>query len=193
MLISGPEMLPQVALRAPPAFRLLAHFWPGPLTLILPARPDLPPLLTGGTGAIGVRQPGHILVCRLLAALGFPVTGTSANRSGRPPLTEAAAVARELVGGPDPGGWPHPWRPAFHHRGPDRDPAPPGAGRGDQRGHPQGSPSGDYYLGDLMAKETAVVGIDLGGTNVRLALVTPGGRILARWDGPRPLCPIGKL
>ena len=114
VLIAGPEMLPQVALQAPPAFHVLAHLWPGPLTLILPARPDLPPLLTGGTGAIGVRQPGQPLVCRMLAALGFPVTGTSANRSGQPPLTTAAAVARELgaevdlilEAGPTPGGRP---------------------------------------------------------------------------------------
>ena len=55
------------------AFRWLAPLWPGPLTLILPARPDLPPLLTGGTGTIGVRQPRQHLVCRLLAALGLPV------------------------------------------------------------------------------------------------------------------------
>ncbi|MGA7563949.1 MAG: L-threonylcarbamoyladenylate synthase [Desulfobaccales bacterium] len=114
VLISGPEMLPQVALPAPPAYQLLAPLWPGPLTLILPARPDLPPLLTGGTGAIGVRQPGHILIRRLLAALGFPVTGTSANRSGQPPLATAAAVALEmgeevdliLDAGPTPGGRP---------------------------------------------------------------------------------------
>jgi len=114
VLISGPEMLPKVALPAPPAYQLLAPLWPGPLTLILPARPDLPPLLTGGTGAIGVRQPGHILIRRLLAALGFPVTGTSANRTGQPPLATAAAVARELGGevdlileaGPTPGGLP---------------------------------------------------------------------------------------
>ncbi len=114
VLISGPEMLPQVALPAPPAYQLLAPLWPGPLTLILPARPDLPPLLTGGTGAVGVRQPGQPLVCRLLAELGFPVTGTSANRSGQPPLTAAAAVARELgeevdlilEAGPTPGGQP---------------------------------------------------------------------------------------
>ena len=114
VLISGPEMLPQVALPAPPAYQLLAPLWPGPLTLILPARPDLPPLLTGGTGAIGVRQPGHILIRRLLAALGFPVTGTSANRTGQPPLATAAAVALEmgeevdliLDAGPTPGGRP---------------------------------------------------------------------------------------
>ena len=102
-----------MALPAPPAYQLLAPLWPGPLTLILPARPDLPPLLTGGTGAIGVRQPGHILIRRLLAALGFPVTGTSANRSGQPPLATAAAVALEmekvdliLDAGPTPGGRP---------------------------------------------------------------------------------------
>ncbi len=114
VLITGPEMLPQVALQAPPAFRRLVHLWPGPLTLILPAKPDLPPLLTGGTGTIGVRQPGQPLARRLLAALGFPVTGTSANRSGQPPLTAAAAVARDLgpevdlilEAGPTPGGRP---------------------------------------------------------------------------------------
>ena len=75
---------------------------------------DLPPLLTGGTGTIGLRQPRQHLVCRLMAALGLPLTGTSANRSGQEPLTTAAAVARELGdevdlildAGPCPGGLP---------------------------------------------------------------------------------------
>jgi L-threonylcarbamoyladenylate synthase len=115
LLISGPEMLSQVATRVPEAAsRLMAFFWPGPLTLILPARPELPPGLTGGTGTIGVRQPRQPLVCRMMAVLGFPLTGTSANRSGQPGLTEAAEVAREfgagvdliLDAGPCPGGTP---------------------------------------------------------------------------------------
>ena len=92
----------------------MAAFWPGPLTLILPALDHLPRLLTGGTGTIGVRQPRQPLVCRLMATLGLPVTGTSANRSGQEALTTAAAVAREfgagvdliLEAGPCPGGLP---------------------------------------------------------------------------------------
>ena len=95
VLIAGPEMLFQVVRGVPAAaLPLMAAFWPGPLTLIFPARLDLPPLLTGGTGTVGLRQPRQDLVCRLMAALGLPLTGTSANRSGQEPLTTAAAVAR---------------------------------------------------------------------------------------------------
>jgi L-threonylcarbamoyladenylate synthase len=102
VLVAGPEMLPLVTRELPAvAARLLAGFWPGPLTLILPALPLLPEGLTGGTGTIGVRQPRQPLVCRMMTALGLPVTGTSANRSGHRPLTEAAAVARELGAGVD--------------------------------------------------------------------------------------------
>ncbi len=113
VLIAGPEMLARVAREVPEAAsRLLARFWPGPLTLILPALDHLPRLLTGGTGTIGVRHPRQALVCRLMTAIGLPVTGTSANRSGRRSLTEAAAVAEEfgagvdliLEAGPCPGG-----------------------------------------------------------------------------------------
>lgn len=115
VLVGGSEMLPQVAGEVPEAgARLMERFWPGPLTLILPARPGLPDLLTGGTGTIGVRVPRQAVTCRLLTSLGFPVTGTSANRSGRPPLVAAAEVAREfgdavdliLDTGPCPGGLP---------------------------------------------------------------------------------------
>ncbi len=113
LLVAAPEMLSQVAAAVPPlAAALMARFWPGPLTIIFPARPDLPGLLTGGTGTIGVRQPRQTHTCGLMAELKFPVTGTSANRSGRPPLTTAAQVAREfgrgveliLDAGPCPGG-----------------------------------------------------------------------------------------
>jgi L-threonylcarbamoyladenylate synthase len=74
----------------------MEKFWPGPLTIVFPGLPSLPRLLTAGTGTVGVRQPRHHLTCRLITALGFPITGTSANRSGRPPLTTAAEVAREF-------------------------------------------------------------------------------------------------
>jgi len=102
VLVNGGEMLPQVAREIPgPARRLMEHFWPGPLTLILPSRPGLPRLLTGGTGAIGVRQPRQPVTCRLIAALGHPITGTSANRAGGPPLLRAGEVAREFGDGVD--------------------------------------------------------------------------------------------
>jgi len=115
VLIAAPETLSRLAREVPEAAsRLMAAFWPGPLTLILPARPDLPRRLTGGTGTIGVRQPRQLLVCRLMTALGLPLTGTSANRSGQEPLTAASEVARELGegvdlvldAGPCPGGLP---------------------------------------------------------------------------------------
>lgn len=115
VLVANLEMLAQVAQEVPEsAARLMARFWPGPLTIILPAPANLPALLTGGTGTIGVRQPRQPITCRLIEALGFPVTGTSANRTGRPPRPTATEVAREfgegvdliLDAGPCPGGLP---------------------------------------------------------------------------------------
>lgn len=115
LLVDGPEMLNQVAREVPGlARRLMARFWPGPLTIIFPSLPHLPRLLTGGTGTIAVRQPRQALTCRLIAALGHPITGTSANRAGYRPCVRADEVAREfgegvdliLEAGPCPGGLP---------------------------------------------------------------------------------------
>jgi len=61
---------------------LMEWFWPGPLTLVLPARHDVLPELTGGTGRIGLRVPDSELTRSLLRFLGSGLTGTSANRSG---------------------------------------------------------------------------------------------------------------
>jgi len=58
----------------PIALALAARYWPGPLTLILGARPHLPPALTAGTGTIGVRVPGHAVARALVRATGRPVT-----------------------------------------------------------------------------------------------------------------------
>jgi L-threonylcarbamoyladenylate synthase len=115
VMVAGPEMLNQVAREIPSQARqLMEQFWPGPLTIIFPSLPHLPRRLTAGTGTIAVRQPRQPLTCRLIRALGFPITGTSANRSGSPPLVGAAAVAEEfgedvdliLDAGPCPGGLP---------------------------------------------------------------------------------------
>jgi len=115
VMVDGAEMLPQVVRVIPEAGkRLMVRFWPGPLTIIFPSLPHLPRLLTGGTGTIAVRQPRQELTCRLIAALGFPITGTSANRAGCRPLVRADEVAREfgdhldliLEAAPCPGGLP---------------------------------------------------------------------------------------
>ncbi len=115
LLVSSPEMVLEVAAAIPEAARrLMDHFWPGPLTIIFPARPRLSPWLTGDTGTIGVRLPAQELTRRLVAATGLPVTGTSANRTGKAPLTLAVEVEREfgaeldlvLEAGPCPGGAP---------------------------------------------------------------------------------------
>jgi len=74
------------------ARRLAARWWPGALTLVVPARADLPDTLTGGTGCIGVRVANHGGVAELLDAWGAPITGTSANRSGEAAPTTAGEV-----------------------------------------------------------------------------------------------------
>ncbi len=96
------------------AERLMETYWPGPLTLVFRASDSVPSVLTAGTGTIGIRLSAHADVQRLLAAVGGPLTGTSANRSGHPPATTAEEVDRVvgtdvdliLNGGETPGGLP---------------------------------------------------------------------------------------
>ncbi len=82
----------------PRAEGLMKKFWPGPLTLVFKARPEVMAELTGRAGTIGLRVPGNALTRQLLAYLGIALTGTSANVSGRPsPLT--AREAADTIGG----------------------------------------------------------------------------------------------
>jgi len=113
VLVADATMAETVAAQFPePARRLAARFWPGPLTLVLPARDGLPAPITAGTGTVGVRVPGHALARALVAGLGAPVTAPSANPpGGDPPQTLAAArayfgarVAVYVDGGALPGG-----------------------------------------------------------------------------------------
>jgi L-threonylcarbamoyladenylate synthase len=69
---------------SPMAKNLMTRFWPGNLTLILPARPHLPRALTAESGNIGIRQTKHPVAAALVRACGTPITGTSANLSGQP-------------------------------------------------------------------------------------------------------------
>jgi L-threonylcarbamoyladenylate synthase len=79
---------------------LAARFWPGPLTLVLPRRPDCRvDLLTGaGLETLAVRVPGHPLALALLRQAGVPVAAPSANRSGGVSPTTAAHVLEGLSG-----------------------------------------------------------------------------------------------
>lgn len=74
------------------AQRLMRHFWPGPLTLLLPARKGLPDLVTGGRSTVAVRYSSSRHVAMLLGAWGQPLVSTSANLAGDPPLRDSQAV-----------------------------------------------------------------------------------------------------
>ncbi len=99
---------------SPKARELMARYWPGPLTLVLPARDDLPRELTAGTGTVSLRVPGHPLALALVRAAGIPITAPSANLSGADPPTTAEEVHAGLGGridlildgGPTGGGLP---------------------------------------------------------------------------------------
>jgi L-threonylcarbamoyladenylate synthase len=101
-----------VALVGPAAARLADRFWPGPLTLVLPARAGLPDAVTAGTGTVGIRVPGSALARALAREAGSALVATSANLAGAPPAATASALAPELRarvdhvldGGPAPGG-----------------------------------------------------------------------------------------
>jgi L-threonylcarbamoyladenylate synthase len=82
------------------AHRLADAFWPGPLTLVLPRRPDCPVALLAGAGleTLAVRVPAHPVAQALLDAVGRPVAAPSANRSGQVSPTTAAHVLDGLAG-----------------------------------------------------------------------------------------------
>jgi L-threonylcarbamoyladenylate synthase len=90
--------LPRVSPAEDPRVRVLAaRFWPGPLTLVLLRRPELPDLVTSGLDTVGVRVPAHPAARALIAAAGTPVAAPSANPFGYVSPTTAAHVA-ELLG-----------------------------------------------------------------------------------------------
>ncbi|GAA0137638.1 L-threonylcarbamoyladenylate synthase [Paenibacillus sp. YSY-4.3] len=81
---------------------LMEAYWPGPLTLVLPAAPGaVSPRVTAGLSTVAVRMPAHDVALRLIAAAGCPVAAPSANRSGRPSPTLAQHVGEDLAGAID--------------------------------------------------------------------------------------------
>ncbi len=87
-----------IARDIPAAARRLAKvFWPGPLTLVMPAEAGLPAPLLGPGGGVGIRVSSHPIARALARRLGRPITATSANVAGQPPPT-TLAQARAAFG-----------------------------------------------------------------------------------------------
>jgi L-threonylcarbamoyladenylate synthase len=94
------EAAQALARMSPLALRLAAAFWPGPLTLVLPVRPEsgLSPLVTAGLPTVAIRCPAHPAMRALLEASGAPLAAPSANRSGAISPTSAEHVRTSLGG-----------------------------------------------------------------------------------------------
>lgn len=75
---------------------LMAAFWPGPLTVVLPKTARVPDIVTAGLATVAVRSPRHAVAQALIAAAGVPLAAPSANRFGRISPTRAEDVASEL-------------------------------------------------------------------------------------------------
>lgn len=87
----------EVVAHVPPeAEALMAKFWPGPLTLVLPKHTRVPDIVTSGLDTVGVRMPAHPLTLELLRSLDFPLAAPSANPFGYVSPTTAQHVADQL-------------------------------------------------------------------------------------------------
>lgn len=95
--VDSPAMARTVVAEWPElAERLAAAFWPGPLTLVLPRRPEVPRVTAGGLDSVGVRVPAHPIARALIRAAGVPIAAPSANPYMGVSPTTAAHVAAGL-------------------------------------------------------------------------------------------------
>lgn len=95
--VATPEELQLCGSISPRAERLVSALMPGPLTLVVPARPEIPAIVRAGLPTVAVRMPDHPVANRLLRASG-PLVAPSANTSGRPSPTTAQHVLDDLSG-----------------------------------------------------------------------------------------------
>ena len=96
--VSDRAMLNSVAHVTPRAEALIAAFWPGPLTLLLPRTSSVPEAVTAGRPLVGVRMPAHPLAAALIREAGVPIAAPSANRFGHTSPTTARHVLDDLEG-----------------------------------------------------------------------------------------------
>jgi L-threonylcarbamoyladenylate synthase len=114
-IVSDMDMVKDVVSSLPPAFMVLAaEFWPGPLTVVLPAAAGFPDRVLGPGRTIALRIPPLTWLRSLVREMSEPLTATSANLSGQGELADPAEVKAlfdgqvDLIvdGGPAPGGLP---------------------------------------------------------------------------------------
>ena len=101
LLLASAANLTAVAARVEPGLlEFVARYWPGPLTVIVPARDDVPDGVTAtspsGQRTVAVRVPNHVLALTIIEQAGGVVAATSANPSGAPPALTAGEVAESL-------------------------------------------------------------------------------------------------
>ncbi|MCF8078945.1 MAG: threonylcarbamoyl-AMP synthase [Desulfobacterales bacterium] len=98
VLIRNRQEVSRLAAEIPEAAKkLMDGIWPGDLTLVFFARPEVPEILTAGTGKIGIRLPGHPAAAALVEAAGRPITGTSANLAGDPGVAQIQDLVPEIA------------------------------------------------------------------------------------------------
>jgi len=93
LIAASLDQAQEAAVFGVPELQLARAFWPGPLTIVLPARSGLAAAVLGGGTTVALRVPAHAVARALAAAFGFSITATSANRSGHPPAATGAGVA----------------------------------------------------------------------------------------------------
>ncbi|MCH7800863.1 MAG: threonylcarbamoyl-AMP synthase [Chloroflexi bacterium] len=97
LLLADAEMMEQcISVSSEYATRLAETFWPGPLTIVVPKSHHVPDHVTSGGASVGLRVPDHVVPRALSEALGEPITGTSANRSGQPAITSFSELKLEM-------------------------------------------------------------------------------------------------
>jgi tRNA threonylcarbamoyl adenosine modification protein (Sua5/YciO/YrdC/YwlC family) len=97
LLVASLDQAADLALDPPRLFFTLAEkFWPGPLTLIVPASRLVPFKITANTGKVGLRWPKCPLAVAMIASADRPLTGTSANVSDQPACSTAAEVEKQI-------------------------------------------------------------------------------------------------
>jgi len=93
LLIADGGMAESLSTDFPDELRKLTdEYWPGALTVVLPASSNVPSVVTAGTGTVGLRVPDHDLSREFIRLCGTPLTGTSCNITGRDPIKEASIV-----------------------------------------------------------------------------------------------------
>ncbi len=95
VLVKNLENAERLAHLSDRARKLARQFWPGPLTMVLPASAILPRILVPN-GTVGLRSPKFAICLDLLGLCSGALVGTSANPTGKPPATSAEQVVREL-------------------------------------------------------------------------------------------------